>query len=107
MFLLNYVSLYKVANIPFQCQDDDILNIFTGCNSQVNIKHFAAFYLFQNVGLVTVTSTPMNAGSRLRKLLDRPANEKVLLLLPVGYPAVDCTVPPLTKKPLQELMVMV
>lgn len=37
-----------------------------------------------NAGLVTVTTTPMNAGLQIRKLLGRPANEKVLLLLPVG-----------------------
>lgn len=37
-----------------------------------------------NAGLVTVTTTPMNATSKIRKLLNRPPNEKVLLLLPVG-----------------------
>ena len=67
-----------------------------------NITH--TLVLFQNVGLVTVTSTPMNAGLKLRTLLNRPENEKVLLLLPVGYPATGCCVPPVTKKPLQELM---
>ncbi len=47
----------------------------------------------------------MNAGPQLRDLLERPANEKVLLLLPVGYPAEDATVPNLTRKPLREIMV--
>ncbi|XP_020908487.1 iodotyrosine deiodinase 1, partial [Exaiptasia diaphana] len=59
----------------------------------------------QNVGLVTVTSTPMNAGPRLRELLNRPANEKLLLLLPVGYPAKDAYIPDLKRKPLSEIMV--
>ena len=59
----------------------------------------------QNAGLVTVTSTPMNAGPQLRTLLQRPVNEKVLMLLPLGYPADDATVPPITKKPLDEIMV--
>ncbi|XP_034999485.1 iodotyrosine deiodinase 1 [Hippoglossus stenolepis] len=61
----------------------------------------------QNVGLVTVTSTPLNCGPRLRLLLKRPANEKLLLLLPVGYPASDATVPDLKRKPLGEIMVHV
>ncbi|KAK2191858.1 hypothetical protein NP493_44g11014 [Ridgeia piscesae] len=56
----------------------------------------------QNVGLVTTTTTPLNAGPALRKLLQRPANERVMLLLPVGYAAEDATVPPLRRKSLDE-----
>ncbi|XP_029983751.1 iodotyrosine deiodinase [Sphaeramia orbicularis] len=59
----------------------------------------------QNVGLVTVTSTPLNCGPQLRVLLKRPTNEKLLMLLPVGYPASDATVPDLKRKPLDEIMV--
>lgn len=59
----------------------------------------------QNVGLVTVTSTPLNCGPQLRVLLKRPANEKLLMLLPVGYPASDATVPELTRKPLDDIRV--
>ena len=58
-----------------------------------------------NAGLVTVTSTPLNAGVALRELLGRPDNEKVMLLLPVGYPAADATVPDLKRKPLDDIMV--
>ncbi|XP_014415430.2 iodotyrosine deiodinase 1 isoform X2 [Camelus ferus] len=58
----------------------------------------------QNAGLVTVTTTPLNCGSRLRVLLGRPANEKLLMLLPVGYPSEDATVPDLTRKPLDQIM---
>ncbi|KAL6483555.1 hypothetical protein MHYP_G00084270 [Metynnis hypsauchen] len=61
----------------------------------------------QNVGLVTVTSTPLNCGPQLRVLLRRPANEKLLMLLPVGYPAPDATVPDLTRKDLSDVMVFV
>ncbi|XP_044304771.1 iodotyrosine deiodinase 1 isoform X2 [Varanus komodoensis] len=61
----------------------------------------------QNVGLVTVTSTPLNCGRRLRLLLRRPANEKLLLLLPIGYPTKDATVPDLTRKPLDDIMVVI
>ena len=40
-------------------------------------------------------------------LLDRPANEKVVLLLPVGYAADDATVPNFKRKPLEDIMVVV
>ncbi|XP_064617039.1 iodotyrosine deiodinase-like [Liolophura sinensis] len=59
----------------------------------------------QNAGLATVTSTPLNAGPALRDLLKRPINEKVVILLPVGYPAEDATVPDFKRKPLDEIMV--
>ncbi|XP_031726180.1 iodotyrosine deiodinase [Anarrhichthys ocellatus] len=59
----------------------------------------------QNVGLVTVTSTPLNCGPQLRLLLKRPANEKLLMLLPVGYPACEATVPDLKRKPLDDIVV--
>ncbi|XP_053567805.1 iodotyrosine deiodinase 1 [Bombina bombina] len=61
----------------------------------------------QNVGLVTVTTTPLNCGPRLRVLLGRPVNEKLLMLLPVGYPTKDATVPDLHRKPLEDIMVVV
>ncbi|OWK61783.1 Iodotyrosine dehalogenase 1 [Lonchura striata] len=57
-----------------------------------------------NAGLCTVTSTPLNCGPQLRVLLQRPANEKLLLLLPVGYPKEDATVPALRRKPLEDIM---
>ncbi|XP_033636280.1 iodotyrosine deiodinase 1-like [Asterias rubens] len=57
-----------------------------------------------NAGLVTVTTTPMNAGPRLRDLLNRPVSEKVLVLLPVGFPSPDAMVPDLRRKPLGEIM---
>ncbi|KAL2082074.1 hypothetical protein ACEWY4_021892 [Coilia grayii] len=60
-----------------------------------------------NAGLVTVTSTPLNCGPMLRALLRRPANEKLLMLLPVGYAAADATVPDLKRKPLDDIVVYI
>jgi nitroreductase len=51
------------------------------------------------VGLATLTHTPNPMGF-LRQVLGRPANEKPFLLIPVGFPAADCVVPDLPKKPL-------
>ncbi|XP_068135651.1 iodotyrosine deiodinase 1 [Hyperolius riggenbachi] len=61
----------------------------------------------QYAGLVTVTTTPLNCGPRLRVLLERPVNEKLLMLLPVGYPSRDATVPDLKRKPLEDIMVVI
>ncbi|GAB1294883.1 Iodotyrosine deiodinase 1 [Apodemus speciosus] len=60
-----------------------------------------------NAGLVTVTTTPLNCGPRLRVLLGRPSHEKLLMLLPVGYPSRDATVPDLKRKALDQIMVTV
>ena len=57
-------------------------------------------------GLVTVTTTPLNAGGALRELLGRPENEKVMLLLPVGLPAEDAKVPDVSRKSLDKIMVL-
>ncbi len=59
----------------------------------------------QNAGLAALTSTPLNAGPALRRLLGRPDNEKVLVVMPVGYPADDTTVPDQTRKSLQDILV--
>ena len=52
------------------------------------------------LGTLTHTPSPMNF---LNEILDRPKNERPYLLLVVGYPADDATVPAITKKPLDEI----
>jgi len=54
-------------------------------------------------GLVTLTHTPSPMGF-LAKVLDRPANERAFLLIPVGYPADGCQVPALDRKGLDEIL---
>jgi len=55
-------------------------------------------------GLVTLTHTPSPMGF-LREILDRPANEKPFLLIPVGYPVNGVTVPKIRKKELDEILI--
>ena len=43
----------------------------------------------------------------LAPILNRPANERAFLLLPVGYPAPGCQVPVIEKKPLSDVLVEV
>jgi len=57
-----------------------------------------------SAGLGTLTHTPSPMGF-LSRVLDRPENEKAYLLIPVGYPTADCTVPDLVRKPLEEVSV--
>lgn len=60
-----------------------------------------------NANLVTLTSTPMGSDKGIRRLLGRPENEKVALLMPVGFPANNATVPfrQSQRKPLEETIV--
>jgi iodotyrosine deiodinase len=53
-------------------------------------------------GLATLTHSPAPMGF-LTRLLGRPDNERAVLLIPVGYPADDATVPELPKKHLHEI----
>ena len=55
-----------------------------------------------NAGLASLTHTP-SPMAFLNKILDRPANERPFLVLVVGYPAKDLTVPEISKKSLGEI----
>jgi nitroreductase len=56
------------------------------------------------MGLVTLTHTPSPMGF-LGELLERPPNEKAMLVMPVGYPAPDARVPDLARKSLEEVAI--
>jgi nitroreductase len=56
------------------------------------------------MGLATLTHTP-SPMAFLSRLLGRPANEKPFILFPVGFPAADCEVPDLARKPLEGIAV--
>jgi nitroreductase len=55
-------------------------------------------------GLAALTHTP-SPMAFLRDILDRPANERPYVLIPVGYPADGCTVPDLERKRLSDVLV--
>ena len=59
-----------------------------------------------NAGLATLTHTP-SPMKFLREVLGRPVNETPVVLIPVGYPADDATVPVLQRKPIDEILVRV
>lgn len=59
-----------------------------------------------HMGLATLTHTP-SPMAFLTKLLGRPENERPFCMFPIGYPADDCVVPDLVRKPLDDVMVEV
>lgn len=57
-----------------------------------------------DAGLGTLTHTP-SPMRFLSEVLERPKGEQAYVLIPVGYPAEDCTVPAIDRKPLSEVLV--
>lgn len=67
----------------------------------------ACGYLLEAIhqcGLVALTHTP-SPMNFLGKILGRPENEKAFLLVPVGYPADNVTVPNITRKGKEDVIV--
>lgn len=86
-----------------------------GPNGVTKVKHYyvkesvgiAVGFLLASLthaGLCTLTHTPSPMGF-LATLLGRPSNERPYLLIPVGYPAEAATVPAITRKPLEQVLV--
>jgi iodotyrosine deiodinase len=57
-------------------------------------------------GLVTLTHTP-SPMKFLNHVLDRPDNERAFLVLVCGYPEEGATVPEITKKPIEDIAIVV
>jgi nitroreductase len=57
-----------------------------------------------HAGLATLTHTPSPMGF-LTKILRRPRNERPYVVIPVGYPRADATVPDIHKKRLGEVLI--
>jgi iodotyrosine deiodinase len=56
-----------------------------------------------NAGLATLTHAPSPMGF-LNEILGRPQNERPFIVIPVGYPAADATVPRLERKGWDEVV---
>ena len=94
--------LVVLFRIDWEMEDGErVLNYYPA--ESVGIAAGMFLMACHQVGLATLTHTP-NPMKFLRELLDRPVNEKPFLLMPIGYPATDCTVPDLPKKPLQDAL---
>lgn len=75
-------------------------------NESVGIATGILLAALQNMGLATLTHTP-SPMNFLQKILNRPSNEKPILVIPVGYPAEDAVVPDIKKKEINEIMMVI
>ena len=73
-------------------------------NESVGLATGFLISAIHNAGLVTLTHTP-SPMAFLQKILNRPANERPFLLLPVGYPAADVEVPDIARKQKEDVVV--
>jgi nitroreductase len=75
-------------------------------NESVGIATGMLLAAVHHAGLVSLTHTPSPMGF-LGEILERPEHERPFLLIPVGYPAENCVVPDIQKKPVGEVVVKV
>ncbi len=71
-------------------------------NESVGIATGLLITAVHHAGLVSLTHTP-SPMRFLNEILDRPDHERPFLLLVVGYPADDATVPDIQRKPVNEI----
>lgn len=74
-------------------------------NESVGIACGLFIASLHSMGLATLTHTPNPMGF-LTDILERPATERPYILFPVGYPAPDCEVPDLQRKPLDQALII-
>lgn len=72
-------------------------------NESVGIATGFLLAALHHAGLVALTHTPSPMGF-LSEVLERPANERPVMLVVTGYPASDARVPRLRRKPLDEIV---
>lgn len=73
-------------------------------NESIGIATGFLLAAIHHAGLVALTHTP-SPMNFLQKILQRPANERAFLLIPVGFPAENAQVPNLKRKELNEIAV--
>lgn len=73
-------------------------------NESVGIAVGMLLTALHRIGLVALTHTPSPMGF-LAEALNRPANERAFLNIPIGYPAPGLTVPDLKRKLRSEVLV--
>lgn len=73
-------------------------------NESVGLAAGFLLTAIHQAGLASLTHTP-SPMNFLEQLLERPKNERAVLLIPVGYPAEDAVVPDIKRKELDEVRV--
>jgi nitroreductase len=103
-FLEEAAYLIIVFRQRYGIREDGTSNKHYYSSESVGISVGLAIAAIHNAGLVTLTHTP-SPMNFLKKILGRPDNEVPFVVLPVGYPSEDATVPDLTRKSLADIMI--
>lgn len=98
--------LIVVFKQSYRMKPDGSKGLHYYVNESVGLAARFLLSAIHNAGLVALTHTP-SPMNFLQKVLDRPANEKPFLLIPVGYPAEDAVVPELSRKELDQISVFI
>lgn len=96
--------LIVVFKIDYEIEDEMIKKNYY-VNDSVGIATGMLLTALHYMGLYALTHTP-SPMNFLKDILRRPKNEKPFLLIPVGYPSKDCEVPVITKKGVDEIMII-
>lgn len=103
-FLEDAPWLIIVFKRAYETEDDGSKHNNYYVSESVGIAAGMLIAAIHNAGLVTLTHTP-SPMNFLTELLERPANERAFLLLPVGYALEPSYVPDLKRKSLEEISV--
>ena len=93
------IVVFREVNAP---QPDGSVAKNYYVNESVGIASGFLIAAIHEAGLATLTHTP-SPMDFLGQILNRPAHQKAFLLLPVGYPSDDATVPNIQRKPLNDI----
>ena len=95
--------LIIVCKRAYEKEDGEKTNNYY-VNESVGLACGMLLTAIHHAGLVALTHTP-SPMNFLTKILERPVNERPFLLIPVGYPPEDATVPVLGRKSLDEMAI--
>lgn len=97
--------LIAVFKIDYERSEGDLKkHYYVNESVGISVGMFLTALHYMGLASLTHTPSPMNF---LSKILKRPENEKPFVLIPVGYPAEDATVPDITRKPLKDILLTV
>ncbi len=102
-FLETAPYLIAVFKKAYDLEEGDKKNNYY-VNESVGLATGYLLAAIHNAGLSSLTHTPSPLNF-LAKILNRPSNERPFLLIPVGFPAEDATVPVIGRKDLNEIMI--
>lgn len=99
------IVIFKLVKDVRAEKDDDLSDQVYYVNESVGIATGLFLAAAHDAGLATLTHTP-NPMRFLSGVLGRPDHERPYMVIPLGYPAEDCTVPDISRKPLEDIMVI-